>query len=122
MGIVWGHLRVEGVTEFAVSPGKNYSVCVFVAEKKGQPAKVQLFNLPDFKNPIAQKSFYKADKVTLKWNKIGTAVLVLTQTEVDKTGKSYYGETNLYLMANTGNFDCRVSLGTITLDFRMGHC
>lgn len=32
--IVWNTLPVEGVTEFALSPGKNYSVAVFVAEKK----------------------------------------------------------------------------------------
>lgn len=31
---VWGHLRVEGVTEFALSPGKNYNVAVFIAERK----------------------------------------------------------------------------------------
>lgn len=34
MGVVWGHLRVEGVTEFELSPGKNYSVAVFIPERK----------------------------------------------------------------------------------------
>ena len=33
-GIVWNTLPVEGVTEFTLSPGKNYSVAVFVPEKK----------------------------------------------------------------------------------------
>lgn len=47
----------------------------------------------------------------MKWNKSGTNLLFLTQTEVDKTGKSYYGESNLYLMAAAGQFDCRVTLG-----------
>lgn len=107
---MWGHLRVEGVTDFALSPGKNYAVAVFVAEKKGHPAQVKTFNVPDFKNHLQQKNFFKADKCQLMWNKLGTAVLVLTQTEVDKTGKSYYGETNLYLLATVNNFDCRVSL------------
>ena len=32
--IVWNNLRVEGVTEFALSPGKNCSVAVFIAERK----------------------------------------------------------------------------------------
>lgn len=47
----------------------------------------------------------------MKWNKSGTNLLFLTQTDVDKTGKSYYGETNLYLMNSAGQFDCRVTLG-----------
>jgi len=48
----------------------------------------------------------------MKWNKTGSNLLFLTQTDVDKTGKSYYGETNLYLMNAAGQFDCRVTLGT----------
>lgn len=44
------------------------------------------------------------------WNKLGTGILVLTQTDVDKTGKSYYGESNLYYLATAGNYDCRVAL------------
>lgn len=31
---VWNKLRVEGVSDFAVSPGKNHSVAVFVPERK----------------------------------------------------------------------------------------
>ena len=33
-GTVWNKLRVEGVTEFATSPGENHSVAVFVPERK----------------------------------------------------------------------------------------
>lgn len=110
MNTVWNRIHVEGVTDFALSPGKNYSIAVFIAERKGQPAIVRIYNLPNFSNHTSQKSFFKADKVQFKWNALGTAVLILAQTEVDKTGKSYYGETNLYLMTANGNFDCRVSL------------
>ena len=31
---VWNKLRIEGVSDFAVSPGKNHSVAVFVPERK----------------------------------------------------------------------------------------
>ena len=34
LGIVWNKVRVEGVTDFAVSPGENHSIAVFVAERK----------------------------------------------------------------------------------------
>jgi translation initiation factor 2A len=60
--------------------------------------------------PISQKMFFKADKIQMKWNSAGTSILFLTSTEHDKTGKSYYGETNLYMMSTRGDFDCRVGL------------
>lgn len=31
---VWNKIRVEGVTDFAVSPGKNHTIAVFVPERK----------------------------------------------------------------------------------------
>eukprot|EP00911_Craspedida_sp_UC1_P000448 UC1_evm1s338 len=35
----------------------------------------------------------------MAWNGRGTGLLVSAQTEVDTTGQSYYGETNLYYMS-----------------------
>ncbi|EWC45513.1 hypothetical protein DRE_05371 [Drechslerella stenobrocha 248] len=110
MSAVWEHLRVEGVTEFQLSPGENYHVVVFVPEKQGQPAKAAVYVVPDFSTPLMRKSFFKADKIQFNWNNAGTAVLFLTQTEVDKTGKNYYGETNLYLMNVKAGVDARVVL------------
>ena len=46
----------------------------------------------------------------LKWNALGTSLLVLAQTDVDKSNKSYYGETTLYLLSVNGAFDARVAL------------
>ncbi len=34
LGIVWNKLRVEGVTDFAVSPGENHTIAVFIPERK----------------------------------------------------------------------------------------
>ena len=140
---VWNKLRVEGVSDFALSGGERPSIATFIPErkvphknpppfrrpeprnpswdpvlmltpsarKKGQPAAVKVFRVPEFSAPISQKTFFKGDKVQLKWNNLGTSLIVLAQTEVDKTGKSYYGETNLYLLSSNGDFDCRVGLG-----------
>ena len=36
--MVWNKLRVEGVADFAVSPGKNHSIAVFVPERKVWPS------------------------------------------------------------------------------------
>ncbi|KAI2001718.1 hypothetical protein LOZ52_001865 [Ophidiomyces ophidiicola] len=106
---VWNKLHAEGVVDFAVSPGQNHAVAVFIPERKGQPAAVKAFNIPQFTLPISQKTFFKGDKVQMKWNKSGTTVIVLAQTEVDKTGKSYYGETTLYVLGTDG-FDSRIDL------------
>ncbi|MBW0513017.1 hypothetical protein O181_052732 [Austropuccinia psidii MF-1] len=106
-------LKLEGMTDFKLSPGKNPLLSVFIAEKKGAPASVKIYSLSGLEqsaSPLSQKTFYKADKIQMKWNKSGTSVLLLTQTDVDKTGKSYYGETNLYMLSANGQFDCRVTL------------
>ena len=34
LGTVWNKLRVEGVSDFAVSPGENHSIAVFIPELK----------------------------------------------------------------------------------------
>lgn len=34
LGTVWNKLRMEGVTDFAISPGKNHSIAVFIPERK----------------------------------------------------------------------------------------
>lgn len=110
LGTVWNKLRVEGVAEFALSPSDNSSVAVFVPERKGQPAAVKVFNVPQFTSPVSQKTFFKGDKVQLKWNNQGTSLIVLAQTDVDKSNKSYYGETNMYILSANGGFDSRIQL------------
>jgi len=35
----------------------------------------------------------------------------LATTDVDKTNKSYYGETNMYMLSANGGFDARITLG-----------
>ena len=77
---------------------------------QGQPAAVKVYNVPQFNTPISQKTFFKGDKVQLKWNSLGTSILVLAQTDVDKSNKSYYGETTLYLLSSNGTVDARVTL------------
>ncbi|PCH38525.1 translation initiation factor eIF-2A [Wolfiporia cocos MD-104 SS10] len=105
-------LKVEGATSVALSPGLNPSIAVFVAQKKSFPASVKIYSLMGLSSPpTCQKTFFKADKSQIKWNTLGTQVLVLTQTEVDQANKSYYGETGgFYLLSAAGNFDCRVQL------------
>ena len=60
---------------------------------------------------MCQKTFFKADQANIKWNTIGTHVLILTHADVDQANKSYYGATGgLWLLSASGTFDCRVTL------------
>ncbi|PPQ86476.1 hypothetical protein CVT24_010162, partial [Panaeolus cyanescens] len=104
-------IKVEGATAISLSPGLTPSIAVFAAEKKGQPASIKIYRLGQFTgSPTCQKTFFKADRAQIKWNTVGTHVLLLTQTEVDNSNKSYYGETGMYLLSASGTFDCRVTL------------
>lgn len=98
------------IGEFLLSPGQNYSVSVFYPEQKGRPASVRVYQIPNFQAPVSQKTFFKADRVKMKWNKLGTALLALASTDVDQSGKSYYGETSLYLLGIAGSYDSRIHL------------
>lgn len=99
-------LLLQKVSDFELSPGPPpVKVAVYVPGSKGAPSFVRLYQYPNFGGPqaaLANKSFFKADRVTMLWNKKGTAVLVTASTEVDKTGASYYGEQTLHYIATNG--------------------
>lgn len=90
---------------FKLSPGLNPSVAVFIPEKGGKPAEVVIYNIPSFNQPICSKNFFKAEKCQLVWNALGTALLALASTDHDTSNKSYYGETNLYLLGIAGSYE-----------------
>ncbi|TIB05735.1 hypothetical protein E3P96_00958 [Wallemia ichthyophaga] len=107
-------LKVDGMITYSLSPGQNPHLATFIAEKKGAPASLRLYSLVGLSNsskPVSQKTFFKADRVMMKWNDIGTTLLFQTQTDFDKTNKNYYGESNLYLLSTIGGgYDARITL------------
>jgi translation initiation factor 2A len=68
------------------------------ATKSGEPSFARLYRYPNFDNVVASKSFFQADRVDVKWNGKGSALLLTTMTDIDKTGGSYYGKTMLHYM------------------------
>lgn len=98
------------IETFAVSPGKNPSVAVFIAAQKGNPAFIRVYSLPNVKTPVSQKSFFKGESCTFHWNVLGTSLLALVSTDVDSSNRSYYGETQLYLLGISGSFDQKIDL------------
>ena len=99
----------EGLSSFSLSPCST-KLAIFISEKSDAPAVVRVFLIPNFNVPISQKVFYKGDKVEMIWNDDGNYLLALAQTDVDHTGKSYYGESNLFFLSTTQTFDCHVDL------------
>ncbi|XP_061074005.1 eukaryotic translation initiation factor 2A [Conger conger] len=99
-------LHLQKVSEFVLSPGPQPSkVAVYVPGSKGAPSFVRLYQYPNFGGPtsaLANKSFFKSDRVTMLWNNKATAVLVTASVDVDKSGASYYGEQALHYLAVSG--------------------
>nr|KAF6377876.1 eukaryotic translation initiation factor 2A [Myotis myotis] len=66
-------LHLQKINDFVLSPGPQpYKVAVYVPGSKGAPSFVRLYKYPNFDGPhaaLANKSFFKADKVTMLWNK-----------------------------------------------------
>lgn len=52
-------LCLDGIQSFSVSPGKRYTIAAFVPERKGQPAIVRLYDISNFKQALAQKTFFR---------------------------------------------------------------
>nr|CCA17134.1 eukaryotic translation initiation factor 2A putative [Albugo laibachii Nc14] len=107
-----GHINLPNARSFSISPTNGpYRVAIFVPEKKGKPASVKIFEYPNgLDAAVATKSFYKAQEVTLKWSPNGTSLIIETRTDVDTSGKSYYGETGLFFLQADGQYDCIVPL------------
>lgn len=57
---VWNKLRVEGVTDFAVSPGENHSIAVFIPERK-----VGFSNFSRYVNVL---TMFRANLLQLKYS------------------------------------------------------
>ncbi|XP_025419093.1 eukaryotic translation initiation factor 2A [Sipha flava] len=97
--------RIKGLklNNYSLSPGnQSLNVLCFLPAKSG-PSNGRLFQYPDFNTIIANKSFFQADRVEIFWNQKGTASLMLTTTDVDKTGASYYGKQGLHLITSKGD-------------------
>ncbi|KAJ1523460.1 hypothetical protein ONE63_001315 [Megalurothrips usitatus] len=94
-------VREQKVANFALAPGTApYHVLCYMPGKSGQPSFGRLFQYPKFEpqSSLANKSFFQADRVEMYWNVKATGALLLTSTDVDKTGSSYYGKQTLHFL------------------------
>lgn len=106
---------LDSLNEFSICPSiRDFKCAVFGKESKGRPGSIKLYQInceeEIITNHLIQKTFFKADLCQFSWSPNGRNLLALLSTEVDKTGKSYYGESNLYFLSSDGKFDSRVDL------------
>lgn len=105
-------LRVPGVAAFELSKAPGSHVAAFVPESKGIPASVQIFSCAKAvqSQSLARRSFFRCSSVQLNWNNGSTGLLVVVQSDVDKTNQSYYGESKLNYLTTDGTHEGLVPL------------
>ncbi|GAV82619.1 eIF2A domain-containing protein [Cephalotus follicularis] len=110
-GIVY-RLRIPGVAAIELSKAPGSHVAAFVPESKGSPASVQIYACgKDLQSqPVARRSFFRCSTVQLSWNRGSTGLLVVAQSDVDKTNQSYYGESKLNYLTTDGAHEGLVPL------------
>lgn len=95
-------VREHKIANFAIAPGTApYHVICYMPGKSGAPCFGRLFQYPKFdqQSSLANKSFFQSDRVEIYWNNKGTGALLLTSTDVDKSGSSYYGKQTLHFLS-----------------------
>ncbi|OAD59323.1 Eukaryotic translation initiation factor 2A [Eufriesea mexicana] len=98
-------INVAKVARFSISPSNApYYILCYMPGKSDQPSFSRIFQYPKFESmqALANKSFFQADRVNIYWNNLGTNILLMTSTEVDKTGASYYGKQMLHYLSTKG--------------------
>jgi len=99
------NLNIPGITLVEICPIKNLArVGIFVIgnEDLGRPSSIKVFDLSASPAPAGEVISYTfetpMDTCTMKWSPSGDRLLVQAGTEVDESGNSYYGTSNLYLV------------------------
>ncbi|KAG1884652.1 hypothetical protein F4604DRAFT_1919117 [Suillus subluteus] len=77
--VIADKLHVKGTSMVSLSPGLNLTEPVHCG---GAPVIVKIYDLSTLSGaPTCFKTFYKADRTQIKWNDLGTQVLVLMRIQ-----------------------------------------
>ncbi|GKZ00803.1 hypothetical protein MPSEU_001032000 [Mayamaea pseudoterrestris] len=100
-------IRVQNVSCLSVAPqaknGSPYYFTTFCPGGKDKPARgafqEYIPGQPDLPARLS-KSLFQAEEMKSHWSPQGDAVLISLQTSVDHSGQSYYGSSQVFLMAD----------------------
>jgi translation initiation factor 2A len=108
-------LRISGISSMSVAPttaptvaSTSYLFTSFCPGSKDKPARAGLFEYragdetataaPAYP-ALLSKSLFQAEEMKVHWSPVGDAALITLQTSVDASGESYYGSSQLFLLA-----------------------
>lgn len=98
------------VSNFKVSPGEAPIFALYHQNKGSEPARVEIRRIDKDFSLISTRTLFKSDRVSLKWNSKGSALLCQVFIEVDESNKNYYGEQSLYLLTLGSDNGIRLAL------------
>ena len=103
---VVSRIKEDRVRQCIWSPSGAHRVALLSAEDRSHslPARVRVFPFPPAGDqPTSQLTVMRADESNAYWAPVtASALLAVTHTELDPSGKSYYGESKLFqLQAGT---------------------
>jgi translation initiation factor 2A len=109
-------LRISGISSLSVAPtsalaaaaSTSYLFTSFCPGSKDKPARAGLYEYragdtaataaPAYP-ALLSKSLFQAEEMKVHWSPVGDAALITLQTSVDASGESYYGSSQLFLLA-----------------------
>ena len=97
------------VKNFAWCPNKEspnvFAIYVPEEKKQNKPAQCKIYTYPETARTMTQTSFYKSQFSTITWSPKCNVVLCKSQTSIDTSGMSYYGESSLHITStmDSGN-------------------
>lgn len=105
-------IRLPGIASLQLATAPPTHFAAYIPESKGIPASIQIFERENVgqAQPVARRSFFKCSSVQLIWNHGSTGLLVIAQSDVDKSNQSYYGESRLHYLTTDGSHEGLVPL------------
>ncbi|KAG5177308.1 eukaryotic initiation factor 2A [Tribonema minus] len=106
---------VPRLNGFSVAPGAApFRVAAFVAEHKGKPARVTIYQVDRSDGSAAMvatasRSSFQAQEISFRWAPDGSALVGVVSTDLDATGQSYYGSSGIFLLHSDGSHDCAIA-------------
>jgi translation initiation factor 2A len=95
-------VSVPSITRFSMSPTLPYRFATFVPEKKGNPSVFSIYDYPSCDAPVCSRTHFRASYADFFWSPKGDSLLIKTSVDVDVTGQSYYGGSDIFFMNASG--------------------
>lgn len=89
---------------FSLSPVLPIAIASFIPVRGSKPCEIAIYSgpltnsAPQPAKAVASINLFRGTHANYEWSRDGVYALIRTDTDVDVTGKSYYGESSLFLL------------------------